>query len=489
VINMEDQITIKNIKAKNPGKSLRSLGKLLGISHNTVKAALEREGPPEYQRESKQNPELEKYHDLIFEMANIKKFVGSRILSEIIRLGYKGSRSPFYNYLKGIKIKEQKTFTPYETAPAEQSQFDWSPYTVTIGKELVQIYIYSYINSFSRYQVYEFSLTQDQSSIFEALENSFIESSGLPERLQTDNAKAFVQNASKNNFQWNKHYLHFLSHYGVNPSRSIPRHPWSKGKVEKPFQYIENHFIAGSVFESYLDLQRKLKEFQDHVNQREHSTINTKPALLFEEEKRSLKALPERRFIGFKQEVRKLNSNCFISYNGSRYSAPYIYSGKLVWIKVSRGYCLQIYSNGHKMIAEHPISLQKRKIIYKEEHFRGYKTEFPNYEHLSTMFIDKFPGYELFTEKLYAQKRHNPRYHLAKILDLARLYSKEDFIRGLDTCLKYNMFNYTLLSGYLEKNHKHKIEINQNSLIDVPRDNIIRNMQEYSLTHQIQKES
>jgi hypothetical protein len=35
-----------------------------------------------------------------------------------------------YLYLSKLQIKAQKFYTPYETDPGEQSQFDWSPYTV-----------------------------------------------------------------------------------------------------------------------------------------------------------------------------------------------------------------------------------------------------------------------------------------------------------------------------------------------------------------------
>ena len=50
----------------------------------------------------------------------------------------------------------------------------------------------------------------------------------VPSRIQTDSAKVFVKNPSKNNFQWNKRYLHFCGHYGFEPSRSLPAHPWSQ---------------------------------------------------------------------------------------------------------------------------------------------------------------------------------------------------------------------------------------------------------------------
>lgn len=43
---MDDWITIKNLKAKNPSMSLREIARFLHVSHNTVKKALEGESPP-----------------------------------------------------------------------------------------------------------------------------------------------------------------------------------------------------------------------------------------------------------------------------------------------------------------------------------------------------------------------------------------------------------------------------------------------------------
>lgn len=177
-------------------------------------------------------------------MVHVNKFKGSRIFDEIKSKGYIGGKTTFYQYYSDIKQEPKKFFSPYETAPGEQSQFDWSPYTVTIEGQFTKIILYLYINSFSRYQVLKVSLSENQGPVFEALENGIIESGGVSSRLQTGNAKVFVQNSSKNNFHWNKRYLHFGGHYGFEPTHSLPGNPWSKGKVEKPFRYTLSAYIS-----------------------------------------------------------------------------------------------------------------------------------------------------------------------------------------------------------------------------------------------------
>lgn len=181
---MDDWVTIKNLKAKNPSMSNRQIGKLLSVSHHTVKEALDSQSPPKYERAEKVNPHIEPFKEVIFQMANVKKFKGSRILEELKSKGYKGGKTSFYFHLKKIKLEQkQKYYTPYETAPGEQAQFDWSLYTVLIGTELTKIYLYSYINSFSRFQILEVSLSQTQAAVFEALENSIMHCGGVCSRV------------------------------------------------------------------------------------------------------------------------------------------------------------------------------------------------------------------------------------------------------------------------------------------------------------------
>jgi transposase len=479
---MEDWVTIKNLKKKQPDKSLRAIAKELGISHNTVKSALGKEGVPVYRRSGVSQMELENFRDVIVEMLSVKKFRGSRIFNELKSKGYKGGQTALYVFLRQIRPTEEKHFMPYETGPAEQAQFDWSPYTVFISGNLTQIYIYSYVNSFSRYPILEASLSQNQAAILEALENSIIESEGPCQRLQTDNAKAFVISASKNNFKWNPRYLNFCAHYGFMPTRSLPGHPWSKGKVEKPFSYLETHFIAGSSFEDFPDMQKKLKLFQKEMNLRLHSVTKARPRDLFEQEKPQLLLLPETRYVGIKEDNRKASFDCLLSYNGSRYSVPWMFAGKWVWIRESKGYYLNVYSEANKLIATHTITSKKGSIIINKDHYRSQRTMPGGFEALKAKFLESFPSHEMFVEKLRAQKRINTTNHLHQILSLSKLYTREDFLEAVGKSLEYNVFSYAFISGYLEKNHKQSFRIEPVDVrAELPKENVKRDMSQYNM--------
>ena len=82
-----------------------------------------------------------------------------------------------------------------------------------------------------------------------------------------------------------------------------------------------------------------------------------------------------KRYIGYKEEFRKVTSDCLISYKGNKYSVPHYFATKEVWIKVVYGNTLQIYSNKNKLIASHTLSFSKKEVIINKEHFKGYKKD------------------------------------------------------------------------------------------------------------------
>ena len=483
MLSMEDWVSIRQLKAKNPQMSLREIAERLNVDHHTVKNALARESPPVYERPLRENPLLRSFKDVIFEMLNVKHFRRSRILEELRSKGYSGGKTAFYAYARKIVITREDHYTPYETRPGEQSQFDWAEYTVLLGGLLTKVYFFRYINGFSRYQILEVSLLDNQGSVFEALENALIECGGVPGRIQTDNDTSFVTNASKNRFQWNARYLHFCGHYGFEPTRSLPRHPWSKGKVEKPFQYLEDHFIAGNAFEDFEDLQRKTKDFQQRVNSREHATIKTTPEELFVKDREAFSPLPAMRYIGTREDIRQVTFDCLLSYSGSRYSAPWMFAGKQVWVRVAKGHYLDIFSQANKLVARHTLATQKGSVVINNEHYRSHKTTGASFDRLRVLFCEAFPGQELFLEKLQAQKRSNAHRHLYQFLELAALYHKDDMIEAINTCLKYNVFNATFISGFLEKNFRQTFKLPVESIrrYHLKSDSVKRDMSEYDL--------
>ena len=291
MITREDWVAIRNLKQKQPRLGTRTIARMLGISRNTVRRALASDDPPAYHRREAVNPALVPFEEFIREAYLVRKLRVSRILADLRSMGFQGSRAMLYRYIrKHLKPEREqmarRTFQPYEAGPGEQMLFDWSSYNVWLGGELVRVYVHGLVLGFSRKKVFTASLGIAQAQVFAGMEECFHELGGVCERIQVDNARVFVRNASSDPamFQWNPRFLAFCGYYGIRPTRSKPRSPWSKGKVEKPFDHLNAHLIQGSRFPSLEGFLNLLRQYNEQVNDTVHSVTRKTPNELFAEE-------------------------------------------------------------------------------------------------------------------------------------------------------------------------------------------------------------
>ena len=383
---------------------------------------------------------------------------------------------------------------PYSTKPGEQFQYDWAEYVVQIDNKSVKVYIHQTILGFSRKKFFDCSLTINQGDVFTALEESFIFFGGVCERIQVDNAKVFVDNASKTNLIWNKRFLHFCGFYGIKPTRSIPGHPWSKGKVEKPFNHLETHFITGNEFSSFENFRNRLKRYEEEVNLLVHAATKEIPDITYKNsELSSLNSLPVhpvtgeiKRYVGFKEEFRKVGSDCLVSYKSSRYSVPHYFARSEVWVKVIYGTTLQIFSAKNKLIASHTLSLKKGEVIINKEHYKNYRGDSSDNSIKTSVsrLVKRFKSYtqiHQFISNVKVQKRINPAYHLNKIVNLFEYYSDKDCILAMEEAFSFNVFNANFIKGYITNNTTPKKESVNLFNIDLPSGDVKRDPKEYKL--------
>lgn len=438
------------------GLSQRAIARELGVSRNTIARALASDSPPKYaRRKHPVNPDLAPFEEQIREMLFDKKFRGSRILRELQKLGFEGSKSALYRYLEKLREDQAsaRASMRFETPPGEQGQFDWSPYTIPLGTMLCRVVVFSLTLAYSRRKYLTASLAETQASVFEALEDGLWFFGGSPKELVVDNHRTMVDRCKPNDFRWNRLFLELCGHYRIQPVACTPRNPRAKGKVENPFRYLEDHLIRGGRWDSFehflADLERFAREELDLVV---HGTTRQRPIDLFAEERPYLTPLPAGRFVSTREQFRGVSWDCLISFDGNRYSVPHPYAGKSVWVRVSRGKYLLVLDMRGQVVATHELCREKGRTILNQEHYEGLKRAAPRTRALlEKAFLDRFPDQAEFLEKLYAQQKLNPAYHLRGILELASLYPKETMLEVFSLCVQYNTFSVTFVRGVLEQ--------------------------------------
>lgn len=251
--------------------------------------------------------------------------------------------------------------------------------------------------------------------------------------------------------------------------------------MERPFIYLQEHFIKGNAFKDFLHFNEDLKAFEMKLDELIHSTTQQKPIERFQEEIPHLISLPENKYIGTKVEWRKVSWDCLISFEGIRYSVPWQYAGKQVWTKISRGTALEIYNQKGKLIAQHNIAKQKGLTIINKNHYEGLRKRIPRTKAmLEKQFMELFPEERMFFESLIVQQKNNPIYHLQAIIEMAELYPIEAIRDAIALAKQYNTYSFAFIKGILQQAHQKDIPITITG-VAVPRLNIKRDLQEYTI--------
>ena len=454
MISVQVQITVRCLK--DQGKSIKDISRDLGLSRNTVRRYLRDRAASDYPaRPAKPNAQLEPFAQDIEAML-AEELIGSRILAELRKRGYHGPRRTFYRYLSHRKAlaSSSPAVERFETGPAKQGQYDWSMYTVPIAGAVTRVYLHSFILGFSRYQHLAASLDIRQPAIFAALEESFVAVGGVPREMLFDNPRAIVS-SPRPNLVFNQHFLEFARFFGFLPRACWPGRAQTKGKVERPFQMIEEHFIKGNTFADWADFARRLSHFAAEVlNARIHGTTQERPQDRLLSEQQQLLKLPATRFISCRECFRKVSLDCLVAYGGSRYSVPWQYAGKHVWLRPTQDSGLEILASTGETLARHQLSQAKGKNVVDLKHYQGLRENSGSSKHqLSCLFQRRFPEAAAgrFLEKLLAQYRMNAQVQLQRILALLQSYPRETLLLAFEQALSYNTFSYRFLCGLLSQ--------------------------------------
>lgn len=453
MISVEGWTTIRYLHAQGVG--VRTIAKRLGLARNTVRQAIRAETLPPRTRAKRPNKHLLPFAEQIATMLFEQQFIGSRILRELRQLGYHGGRTALYTYLAALKAERAapRATERFETGPGEQGQFDWSPYLIPLGDTVRRVVVFGLILGYSRRKCYLASLDETQASVFAALEHAFAYFGGVPKRLLVDNAKAFVEDARPDRFTWNQRFLELCGHYQIEPQACRVRRAQTKGKIERPFFFLEEQFIKGSHFADLDALNAALLHFQqDELDQVIHATTQERPLDRFAAEVSVLTPLPVGRFHSSLEEVRKVSLDCLVSYGGSRYSVPHPYAGERVWVRAVLGSRVEIFDRQGECLASHARAPKKGMTVICPEHYTGLRRPTPLTKTvLTAALLARFPEQQCFVEGLLAAYPTSPAVPLRAILDLTALYPDDALRAAFTTALAYRCFTPQFVRGVVEQ--------------------------------------
>lgn len=432
VKNLEDWAAVQRVYKQT--KSKRATARLLGISRNTVKKLLALSEPPVYQR-TDYTSKIDNYKEVIIEWrCEPYLFNGTRIFRELKKRGYTGSISPIYRFLNKVdedvgRNISKKATVRHESPPGDQAQFDWTEYDVVVGNRWRKVYCFSVILAASRKKAICFSLNITAESIYEAIQELFDDLGGVTLELLIDNPKALVienNPKSEDEVKYNSHALMMAKHLGTELNACPCYWPRKKGKVERPFNYIEEQFIKGNTFATMEELNHRGKKFIDEWCDEKHSTTKRIPNQHYLlEEKSVLHPTPPVHYQMKTLGKRKISPDSYLSLDTNKYSVPVKYVGKTVLFRVIYGFRIEIYDVKKNFILSVEQSDKRFDTLTNKEHYepiaKKVSTSIPQ---IRRDFTRRYSNGYRYLEAA-GRKFDQPTHYARKIMELQELYDDE----------------------------------------------------------------
>ena len=454
-------------------RSKRQTAEILGISRNTVKKLLKLREPPKYHRmiyHSKIDPYKEKIIKWRTQDLN-----GTRILKELRAIGYEGSSGPMYRFLRKIDEDDgmhihSKATVRHESPCGDQAQFDWSEYDVLIGTRVRKIYCFSMILAASRKKAICFSLRVDAAAIYEAIQELYDDLGGVTLELLIDNPKALVIDndpRSETEIRYNPEALMVAKHLGTELNACPCYWPRKKGKIERPFNYIEEQFIKGNAFADMEDLTRRGKRFIDEWCDEKHTTTQRIPNQHYLlEEKATLMPLPESHYYITPLKKRKVSADSFISIDSNKYSLPVEYAMRNVYYRIMYGFRIEIFDSKGHLIHKTEAFDGKRNVHVNPDHYKAIapkvSTSIPQ---IKREFTKRFSNGAKYLE-IAGSKYNQPSFHARKIMQLQELYDDDILDHFIGVSIEEDKLDIQSFRGLLREYNNGLREVESKTSVD-----------------------
>lgn len=219
-------------------------------------------------------------------------------------------------------------------------QADWGHLgTLECGGQSHKLWGFVLTLSYSRAMFAMAALDQKLGTLLRLHERAFADWGGVPEEILYDRMRTVWQGTDERGaIVWNPVFPDFARYWGFRPRLCRPYRAQTKGKVESGVKYVRRNFLCGLQGrepDGLEDFNAQLRAWVWSVaHQRVHGTTHQTVEARWDADQFSLQPVagkPPYPFVD--DELRKVARDGFVNWQGSRYSVPWTYAGKEVWVR------------------------------------------------------------------------------------------------------------------------------------------------------------
>jgi transposase len=360
---------------KREGLSAQAISKLTGYDRETVrKYLLKPETVPRYGPRSARPSKLDPHKPYLQDRM---KAVGVECPGAVAGATEAGLPGRLYDF-EGLAASATNRRggdrrSPVRTPPGKQAQVDWGHlgYLDTCG----QVWGFAITLGYSRRMWAQAALDQKLGTLLRMHEAAFREWGAVPEEILYDRMKTvWLGSDERGEIVWHPVFLDFARYWGFRPRLCRPYRAQTKGKIESGVKYVRRNFVCGLLGREpscLMDFNTELRQWVDGVaNQRVHGTTRELVLARWDMDQFSMQVLNGRSPYPYSDdELRKVARDAYVSWQASRYSVPWQYVGKEVWVR-QQGLDVEVHYSGQR-IAVHARAERRHQIITHRPHHQG----------------------------------------------------------------------------------------------------------------------
>ena len=363
---------------KREGLSILAISNLTGYDRKTIrKYLLAPAARPEYPPRVKPAGKLDPFKEYLGERLRAGVWNARVLLRELRSRNYTGSYTILTDWLRPQREAAYAVAVRrFETPPGKQAQVDWG-HLGSLRSEggEHQMWGFTITLGYSRRMTAEAATDQKLGTLLRMHEAAFQELGGVPEEILYDRMKTiWTGTDERGEIIWNAVFLDFARYWGFQPRLCRPYRAQTKGKIESGVKYVRRNFLCGLLGRepaSLCDLNGELRRWIAEVAiQRVHGTTHEQVLQRWEEDRVHLQPINGRPPYPYRNdEQRKVARDAYVSWQGSRYSVPWQYAGRDVWVREHGGAVEVRY--GADRIAVHAAAAKHHQVVTQQEHHHG----------------------------------------------------------------------------------------------------------------------
>lgn len=445
---MIDRQTVFEIhRLHNLGWKERKIARKLRLSRPTVKKYIENPEPAR-QRNISRTSKLDPYRDRIKALLEEDTEAKAPVMLQRIRQdGFDGKITILRDYLRTLRGQQtlRTPFIRFESPPGKQMQIDWGHFgSLRYGDTMRKLYALAAIECYSRTAYIEFTHSQNQQALHQALLNAFTYLGGSTEEIVVDNMLTAVVERQGSLIRFNDAFLDFLRIFHITPIACNVASPHEKGKIENVIKYLRQNFWPLRTFTDLGDVNRQVRKWIDTVaNVRIHQGTGKRPADRLADVR--LRPLPDLLPDCRETVTLKVHKDFAVRFDANTYTTPPWAIGKQVTLKADQSTVTIYYQ--HKTIVVHHRCWQRGERIETASHREQVKKLQRKLwlDKDITAFSSLGPEAVEYLQAL-ARARQPIKKNVSKLLALKDHYGAVSIIYAIKKALIYNAIG----AGYIE---------------------------------------